>query len=348
MRSLAGLGMGRVLLAAVLTAVPALASAQVSPGSVPSQPAGPVERTVVTGDGAMYRGEVVEYVIGDHITLKLDSGELKRIPFADAAHISPPRPKAPPASAAPGPTTYSTGGSATPAAPSYPGTAGGTTVTYTPPTPSTPPPAPVVAAPAMPPAPTLAPGQVASGGVVLPPPPDTVRTVVTRDGLIFHGEVLEFDHGSHLTLKLANGEKRRIAWAETKKISPQRSKNDTTFDLGSPERTIYLRDGSTVKGDLVEALISDHTTLRLANGQLRTLRWSDIKRIMGPRPTSAQVIPATGELLIYLEGGGRLQAEFFEYSPDELLIVRNVSGGYRSLSLSQIKKIVLLGENGSQ
>ncbi|HNN97935.1 MAG TPA: hypothetical protein PKI03_36980, partial [Pseudomonadota bacterium] len=138
----------------------------------------------------------------------------------------------------------------------------------------------------------------------------------------------------------------RIAWAETKKISPQRSKNDTSFDLGSPERTIYLRDGSTVKGDLVEALISDHTTLRLPSGELRTLRWGNIKRIVGPRPASAQVIPLTGELLIYLEGGGRLQAEFFEYSPDEQLIVRNVTGGYRSLSLGQIKKIVLLGEGG--
>lgn len=343
MRSLVGLSLGRVLLAGCLTAVPLAAVAQVSPGSVPSQPAGPVERTVVTGDGAMYRGEVVEYVIGDHITLKLDSGEVKRIPFADAAHISPPRPKTPSAPApAPGPTTYYTGSS-----PSQPTPSGGTTVTYIPPTPTPPPPAPVVAVPPMPVAPTLAPGQVASGGVVLPPPPDTVRTVVTRDGLVFHGEVLEFDHGSHLTLKLANGEKRRISWAETKKISPQRAKNDTSFDLGSPERTIYLRDGSTVKGDLVEALISDHTTLRLANGQLRTLRWSDIKRIMGPRPSSAQVIPATGELLIYLTSGGRIQAEFFEYSPDEQLIVRNVSGGYRSLSLGQIKKIVLLGEGGA-
>ena len=216
---------------------------------------------------------------------------------------------------------------------------------YTPPTPTPVAPPPVVA-PVAPSPPALAPGQVASGGVVLPPPPDTVRTVVTRDGLVYHGEVLEFDHGSHLTLKLANGEKRRIAWAETKKISPQRSKNDTSFDLGSPERTIYLRDGSTVKGDLVEALISDHTTLRLPSGELRTLRWSNIKRIVGPRPASAQVIPLTGELLIYLEGGGRLQAEFFEYSPDEQLIVRNVTGGYRSLSLGQIKKIVLLGEGG--
>lgn len=341
MRSLVGHFLGRLLIAGVFSAVPVGAMAQVSPGSVPSQPAGPVERTVVTGDGAMYRGEVIEYVIGDHITLKLDSGEVRRIPFSDAAHISPPRPKTPPAAVAPSPPVYSTGPSPAP----MPSGGGGGVVMYTPPTPTPVAPPPVVA-PVAPSPPALAPGQVASGGVVLPPPPDTVRTVVTRDGLVYHGEVLEFDHGSHLTLKLANGEKRRIAWAETKKISPQRSKNDTSFDLGSPERTIYLRDGSTVKGDLVEALISDHTTLRMPNGELRTLRWSNIKRIVGPRPASAQVIPLTGELLIYLEGGGRLQAEFFEYSPDEQLIVRNVTGGYRSLSLGQIKKIVLLGEGG--
>lgn len=312
-----------------LGGLPATSQAQVSPGSVPSQPSGPVERTVVTGDGAMYRGEVIEYVIGDHITLKLDTGELKRIPFADAAHISPPRPKGP--APAPGPAA----GSVPYVAPTSPAP----TPSYIAPAPS---PAPAAATPS-PAAPTNP--VVASGGVVLPPPPDTVRTIVTREGLVFHGEVLEYDHGSHVTLKLANGEKRRIGWNEAKKISPQRSKNDVTTDLGSPARTIVMRDGSTVKGDLVEALITDHTTLRLANGQMRTLRWSDIRRIMGPRPMAAQVIPTTGELLIHLEGGGRIQAEFFEYSPDEQLVVRLVSGGYRSLSLGQIRKIVVLGDN---
>lgn len=323
----------RMLLLFGLTVLsPMSAQAQVSPGSVPSQPTGPVERTVVTGDGAMYRGEVVEYVIGDHITLKLDSGELKRIAFSDAAHISPPRPKASAAAASP------------PAAVSSAPMNAQSAVA----------PAPVGSAPATSPAPSQSPspamqaprpGAVASGGVILPPPPDTVRTVVTREGLVFHGEVLEYDAGSHVTLKLANGEKRRIGWNEAKKISPQRSKNDVTADLGSPERTIVMRDGSTVKGDIVEALITDHTTLRLPSGQLRTIRWSDIRRIMGPRPMAAQVIPTTGELLIHLEGGGRIQAEFFEYSPDEQLIVRLVSGGYRSLSLGQIRKIVVLGDN---
>src|SRR4051812_40533096 len=52
-----------------------------------------VERTVVTQDGAMYRGEVKEYVVGDHITLKLDTGESHRIAWGDAVQISPPRSK---------------------------------------------------------------------------------------------------------------------------------------------------------------------------------------------------------------------------------------------------------------
>jgi hypothetical protein len=322
----------RLLLVGIpLLALSSSVSAQVSPGSVPAQPTGPVERTVVTGDGAMYRGEVVDYIVGDHITLKLDSGEIRRIPFADAAHISPPRPKvAAPAVSAPSVGTPAVSAPPTSASPTQPSLSPATTASGT----ATP-------GPAATPRPTT----VASGGVVLPPPPDTVRTIVTREGLVFHGEVLEYDHGSHVTLKLANGEKRRILWSEAKKISPQRSKNDVTADLGSPERTVILRDGSTVKGDIVEGLITDHTTLRLPSGQIRTLRWSDIRRIMGPRPMAAQVIPTTGELLIHLEGGGRIQAEFFEYSPDEQLIVRLVAGGYRSLSLGQIKKIVILGEN---
>lgn len=313
-------------------AVPASVQAQVNPGSVPTQPTGPVERTVVTGDGAMYRGEVVEYVIGDHITLKLDSGELKRIAFSDAAHISPPRPKAP--------------------APVSPG------VTYVPST-TTPPPAvaPTVTAPAPSPTPVVTTGPaptgggagvVASGGIVLPPPPDTFRTVVTRDGFVYFGEVLEYDHGSHLTLKLATGEKRRIPWAETKRISPARGRGELGNDMGSPERTVVLRDGSTVKGELVEALSTDHTTLRLTNGQIRTLRWNEIRRIIGPRPSGAQVIPTKGEMVVFLESGSRLQAEFFEYSPDEMLVIRLVAGGYRSVSLGQIRKIVLLDESNAQ
>ena len=173
-----------------------------------------------------------------------------------------------------------------------------------------------------------------------------MRTVVTRDGLVYFGEVVGWDVGAFITIKLATGERRKISWAEAKKMSPMRSSKDKSDDLGSPERTIHLRDGSTVKGELVESLITDHTTLRLADGQLRVVPWKEAKRIMGPRPMSVQTIPVKGELGIVLSTGEKLQAEYFQYTEDEQLIVRLVTGGYRSIAIGQIKKIVLLGEGG--
>jgi hypothetical protein len=43
---------------------------------------------VATRDGATYRGELVEKVPGDHVTLKLASGEVKRFAWADVADVA--------------------------------------------------------------------------------------------------------------------------------------------------------------------------------------------------------------------------------------------------------------------
>src|SRR5580704_5570203 len=43
---------------------------------------------VATKDGATYRGELVEKVPGDHVTLKLASGEIKRFAWTDVADIA--------------------------------------------------------------------------------------------------------------------------------------------------------------------------------------------------------------------------------------------------------------------
>jgi hypothetical protein len=39
--------------------------------------------TVVTTDGSQYRGELVERVSGDHVTVKLATGEIRKIPLAE-------------------------------------------------------------------------------------------------------------------------------------------------------------------------------------------------------------------------------------------------------------------------
>ena len=50
-----------------------------------------------------YRGDVLEYVISSHITLKLSSGESKRIAWDEIDQVSPPKAKAPAAAPSPSP-----------------------------------------------------------------------------------------------------------------------------------------------------------------------------------------------------------------------------------------------------
>lgn len=284
------------------TLVPDVAFAQ--------QPEGPTERSVVTQDGAMYRGEVQEYVIGDHITLKLDSGEQKRIAWGDAVQISPPRSKSKPA---PKPDD-----TAKPAqAP-------------TPPSPSKT-------------EPINNPKPVAT--VV---PPGTERTVTTQDGVTYHGEVLEYEVGSHLILKLASGDKRRIPWPEAKRISPPHTRGDSEPNPASPERTIIMLDGSKVRGELVESLIGEYTVLQLPNGQVRRIEWKNAKRILLPLPPGKpSPLPTSGELLVQIDNGSRIQGEYFEYISDDHLVLRHASGRFRVIPVGTIKKIVLLGEGGN-
>lgn len=262
-----------------------------------AEPEPPVERTVTTSDGAMYRGEVLEYVSGDHITLKLDTGEQRRILWNDATQISPPRPKGSKA----------------------------------------PPPEPAKPAPPPPPPPVLKTEVVPT--VV---PPGTERTITNQDGLTVHGEVLEYEVGSHILLKPAVGERRRIPWAEAKRISPPRSSEPGGY---SPERTIILRDGTTLRGDLVESMVGDYTTLKLAGGAIRRVAWTDAKRILLPRPEGApSPIPMTGELLITLDNGSRIQGTYFEFVPDDHLVLRHASGRFRIIPVRSIKQILQLGD----
>jgi hypothetical protein len=283
------------------------ASAQSSPSA-----SEPTERTVVTKDGAMYRGEVLEYVMGSHITLRLDSGESKRIVWDDATQISPPRPRRSPSPpSAPPPSPPPPPSSPPPSPPSPPPSSGGTS------TPTT---------------------SYAGTGIE--------RTVLTKDSVTYHGEVVEYEVSSHVVLKLATGETKRIGWAEAKRISPPRTKGDPS-PVGSPERTLVLRDGTTLRGDLVESVLGDHTTLRMPNGDIRRASWSDVKRILVPLPAGGRSpIPTTGELLVTLDTGARVAGEYFEYTPEQL-ILRHPSGRLHVIPVAAIRKVVVNGDTGS-
>ena len=280
---------------------------------------GPVERSVVTKDGSMYRGEVLEYAIGSHIVLKLSSGESKRIAWDDIEQVSPPRPKTPSAS---GP------------APSPPPT----TAPPAPAPPSAPP-------PSSPPSPPPSVTPPSSGPLV---PSGFERTVQIRDNITYHGEVMEYEVGSHLILKLGDGNTRRITWAEAKRISPARKKGETSY-LGSPERTILLRSGTTLRGDLVESVQGVHTTIRLGSGEVRRVLWSDIQRITAPlAPGVSSPIPLKGELLVHLDSGSRVLGTYFEYIPEQQLILRHPSGRIYYIPVNTILKVTIVEEGTAE
>lgn len=58
-------------------------------------------RTIQLQNGTIYSGELVEWVPGDHVTLRLITGEIRRVPWTELALQPPPPPVAPPAVAPP-------------------------------------------------------------------------------------------------------------------------------------------------------------------------------------------------------------------------------------------------------
>jgi hypothetical protein len=296
---------------------------------------GPTERTVVTQDGAMYRGEVAEYVIGDHITLKLDTGEVKRIVWADAVQISPPRIKQKRAedNAGKSPSSGSSSGSSSSGSSSSGSSSSGSSSSGGGGS-----------------APAKVQPIISSNPVPTPVAPGTERTVVGKDGLTYHGEVLEFEAGSHILLQLATGEKRRIGWNDAKRISPPRTRgSEGSEGAYSPERTFILPDGSSVRGELVESQVGEYTMVKLGNGQFRRFEWNKVKRILVPLPTGRpSQIPTSGELLVHVDNGSRVQGEYFQLVPDDELVLRHASGKFRIIPVGTIKKIVVLGNSAEQ
>jgi hypothetical protein len=99
LRTLAVIGLSTIVL-------PAIAQS-------PSADSAGVEKDVTLQDGTGYRGQVVEYRVQDHISLRLASGEVKRIPWSQIRHVAEARPDEPPPPI-PGSATPEPSGSAQP------------------------------------------------------------------------------------------------------------------------------------------------------------------------------------------------------------------------------------------
>lgn len=176
----------------------------------------------------------------------------------------------------------------------------------------------------------------------------TERTVLTNAGVTYHGEVVEYEVSSHVVLKLATGDTRRITWAEAKRISPPRQRFDPS-PIGSPERTVILRSGQTLRGELVESTMGDYTTLRLPSGEIRRIGWNEAQRILHPLPAGTRSpIPTTGELQVTLDNGTRVVGEYFEYISDLHLILRHGSGRLHVIPVAAIRRVVVNGDSSSQ
>ncbi len=128
---------------------------------------------VVLKDGSLLRGALVELDDGDHVTVRLPTGETKRVEWSDIASSSQ----------IPG-DDLGLGAASLPAPP--------------------PPRSTMVAAPPAP-RPTL---------IVAPPAPSAGRGVVMlKDGTLLRGDVLEWFQGDHVTLRLSDGEVKRFGWS---------------------------------------------------------------------------------------------------------------------------------------
>ncbi len=115
---------------------------------------------------------------------------------------------------------------------------------------------------------------------------DDVVTVHTRDGSVYRGELVEQVTGDHVTVKVASGPIRRIAWrdVEAQPVAPP--------DEVPPIETVYAVDGSVYHGEIVEKVHGDHITLRVPPGNLRRIDWDDITRPEPPAVCSNETVRA--------------------------------------------------------
>jgi len=58
---------------------------------------------------------------------------------------------------------------------------------------------------------------------------------------------------------------------------------------------VVLHDGSIVQGELVEKIVSDHVTVKLADGRVRTIAWKDVEEARDDSSPAASLPDAFGD-----------------------------------------------------
>jgi hypothetical protein len=111
---------------------------------------------------------------------------------------------------------------------------------------------------------------------------------------------------------------------------------------GDADETVYLKDGSIYRGELVEKVPGDHVTVKLATGEIKRFAWQDLATqpvVVERGPTQpAPPPPAPVEPRTRVELAGppeiRLQTHYSYVSKDPQITVMGWGGGIVSARVS--------------
>jgi hypothetical protein len=103
------------------------------------------------------------------------------------------------------------------------------------------------------------------------PPTITVRTL---NGSAYHGELVERVANVHVVLKVETGEVKTIDWADIDQSPPPPPRSAPHED--APVENVRTKNGSIYHGEIIEKVMRDHITIKLATDEVKTIEWEDI------------------------------------------------------------------------
>jgi hypothetical protein len=127
------------------------------------------------------------------------------------------------------------------------------------------------------------------------------QTISLNDGTSVTGDVVEYVAGDHVTLSLPSGEKRRIAWGDLALPAhpptvggPATAVQPLPPPPAAPTGMVVLKDGTVVRGPVLESIQGDHVTVQNSDGTSRRFPWDQVAFVMsGTAPSGVAVGPST-------------------------------------------------------
>jgi hypothetical protein len=98
--------------------------------------------------------------------------------------------------------------------------------------------------------------------------------------------------------------------------------------------TVMLKDGSQLKGTVIETVEGDHLVLQTESGAKEVVPWSEVKRVIAS-PAS----PTTDKVV--LKDGTAVEGKVVEQKEGEYVVIVTSSGGKETIPWSEMKRVVL-------